>query len=205
MTELTTTALAKELGVSKGRISQLVSEGKLSGCFRGDGRARRFDLAACAAALNRKLDPGQMMGNGAETRRRLRDLSEQGGESDPQSDDSRPLKSNDPDRYEMARTLKAEEEARKLRRQNAEAEGEFVLASAAQQQAARMLALEIAQVEVMLRDAARAVADELGVDYLVVRAKLMDQWRAHRGDRAAVLTDRAVQADMSATESEANF
>lgn len=211
MQRFTTTEVAGQLGLSKGRISQLVKNGTLDGCYEGVGRLRRFDLGKVASALNRKLDPGQMMGNGAETRKRLRDLADDEPQNPPSNEsatpdrDSAPLRQADPDRYEMARTQKAEEEARKLRRQNAEAEGLFVLASSAQHQAARMLALEIAQVEVMLRDAARAVADELGVDYLVVRSKLMEQWRGHRSARSESLADVAEAAPISDEEAEVDF
>ena len=72
MTLLNSGDLAKALNVSKGRVSQYVSEGKLAGCFTGDGRARRFDLGKAATALGRQLDPGQMMGNGAGTRAAIR-------------------------------------------------------------------------------------------------------------------------------------
>lgn len=210
MAGLTTTELAAQLELSKGRISQLVSSGKLDGCFQGSGRARRFDLSACAEALGRRLDPGQMMGNGAGTRKRLRDLADDQPATLPSSEatpdrESRPLDGRDPDRYEMARTQKAEEEARKLRRQNAEAEGQYVLASSARQEAARMMALEIAQIETMLREAARAIADQFGVDYLEVRAKLMDQWRGHRGTRSEALTEAAQAAPMSEKETETDF
>ena len=54
------TQLATELGITKGRVSQYVSEGKLDGCFTGDGRARRFDVGKVRAALDQRLDPGQM-------------------------------------------------------------------------------------------------------------------------------------------------
>ena len=70
---MNTTQLANELGISKGRVSQWVSEGKLDGCYTGDGRARRFDVEKVRAALQHRLDPGQLLGNGADTRRRLRE------------------------------------------------------------------------------------------------------------------------------------
>ena len=66
---LTATQLAKKLDVTRGRISQYVSAGKLDGCFSGSGRQRRFDLDKVKAALQHRLDPGQMMGNGAVTKK----------------------------------------------------------------------------------------------------------------------------------------
>ncbi|WP_370313476.1 hypothetical protein [Sagittula sp.] len=207
MPGLTTTELAKELGVTKGRVSQYVSEGKLDGCYQGDGRARRFDLVKAAEALGRRLDKGQMMGNGAATRRSLREI-ETGDDNDapqnrqPSGDLLSPL---DPSRYELAKTQKVEEEARRLRRQNKLDEGTLVLAEEAARQVKRQLAQEIAQVETMLRDAARRVADVMGVDYREVRSILIDQWRAHRGDRSEALKVAVEEAGATDEEREADF
>ena len=57
MVGLNTTELAARLAVSKARVSQYVSEGKLDGCYVGEGRARRFDLDKVATALGRRLHP----------------------------------------------------------------------------------------------------------------------------------------------------
>lgn len=213
MADLTTTQLADKLGVTKGRISQLVSGGKLDGCYTGEGRNRRFDLAACAKALNRRLDPGQMMGNGAGTRRRLQDIEQGAGDGarDSTPDRAAPpaetgrLTGNDPDRYELARTLKAEEEARKLRRQNALEDRTLVLADEAALAARRALAAEVAQFENVIRQGARAVADRLGVDFKTARQILIETWREHRAARAGQLGAQAEAAQMTETERDADF
>ncbi|SEI10018.1 hypothetical protein [Paracoccus alkenifer] len=209
MAGLNTTELAARLAVSKARVSQYVSEGKLEGCYIGDGRARRFDLDKVAHALGRTLHPGQMMGNGAATRDALRRI---GGDDAPAAP---PLASTgsrfdgqlpvaDSDRYEMARTLKAEEEARRLRRQNMAEEGTWVLAEEVERRSSRALAQEVAQFETLLRDAARAVADDFGLDARAVRKVLMDKWRAYRADRVQVLTALAEGAEMTQAEDEAD-
>jgi hypothetical protein len=208
MTLLNSSDLAKALNVSPGRVSQYVSESKLDGCFTGDGRARRFDLDKVCMALGRRLHPGQMLGNGSDTRRAIATLKQDRPEADdddpparvPAPRDGSPLAGSDPARYEMARTQKAEEEARRLRRQNAEAEGTFVLASEVERQVARLIAQEIAEFEAVLRDGSRKVADKMGVDFKVVRQLMMDQWRAHRGARTKVLSDEAEAAEVSADE-----
>lgn len=204
---LTAAQLADRLQVSRARVSQYVSEGKLSGCYQGEGRARRFDLAKATAALKRNLDAGQMMGNGATTRRALQGAAPvaPAPAPSPASRDGSLLRPEDPDRYELARTAKAEEEARRLRRQNAEAEGTMVLASVAAQQAARLIAQEIAEVEAMLRDAARDIADQMQVDFKTARKILLDRWRSHRGTRAAQLEAQAEAAPMTAAEQAENF
>jgi len=214
MASVSATDLAQELKVSKARVSQYVSEGKLVGCYIGDGRARRFDLEKVAAALGRKLHPGQMMGNGAQTRRAIRNIADAPlhqveDSSDTHAPDVRGgkvqkadslLNAGDDDRYELARTQKAEEEVRRMRRQNAEAEGAFVLATEVSRATQRLIAQEVAEFESVLRDAARKVADAMGVDFKAVRKILTDQWRVHRLSRAQHLDEEAGQSKMSSTE-----
>lgn len=203
------TELAQRLGVSKARVSQYVSEGKLSGCYQGEGRNRRFDLSRVQAALNGGLDRGQMMGNGAGTRRALRQIGDEiGSESAPaavapKSDTMLPIK--DPDRYELARTQSAEEDARRKRRDNMRDEGKFVLAEEAERAMAGMLAREIGQIDLVLREAARLVADKLGVDFREVRQILNQHWRDHRNARTADLQAEAASANLSDVEKEADF
>ena len=226
MAELTTTELAARLGLSKGRISQYVSEGKLAGCYRGDGRSRRFDLAAATAALGRGLDLGQMTGNGLNTRRALREIeAAQNGvaPADPAPAPASapcsveavrpephpaavplPLTPAEPDRLEMATILAKEEQARKLRRDNERDEGNWVLASEVRQNVARAMAQELAEFESVIRDTARAIADVYGLDFREVRKVMMDRWREHRQNRMSQAVDAAGTAEMSGAETEAN-
>lgn len=222
MAELTTTELAARLGLSKGRISQYVSEGKLAGCYRGDGRSRRFDLAAATAALGRGLDLGQMTGNGLNTRRALREIEAAqnvGAPADPapaprQVEAVRPeprpaavplpLTPAEPDRLEMATILAKEEQARKLRRDNERDEGNWVLASEVRQNVARAMAQELAEFESVIRDTARAIADVYGLDFREVRKVMMDRWREHRQNRMSQAQTAAGTAAMSEAETEAN-
>jgi hypothetical protein len=201
MTQLNLTALAEQLKVSKGRVSQYVAERKLDGCFVGEGRQRRFDLAACAKALGKNLDPGQMLGNGGETRKAITAISDSRKVSRPaHSGGASGLKADDDDGYQMARTQKAVEEARRMRRQNAEAEGDYVLASEVALQTKRLLAQEIAEFESVLRDGARQIADDLGVDFKKTRSILVAKWREHRDTRTNQLQSTAESA--LATEAE---
>lgn len=211
MGQIRASELAATLKVTPARISQYVSEGKLDGCFTGSGHSRRFDAAACAKALGRILDKGQMMGNGAETRKALADINVEAMATDqrkqvkseitPRRPDSE-LASKDPDRYELARTQKAEEEARRLRRMNAEAEGSYALVSDVTRQVAQQMAQEIGEFEAVLRDGARQVADVLGVDFKMVRQILADRWREHRATRAAQLVQQAETMGLSQAETD---
>ncbi|WYK04462.1 hypothetical protein DWF04_015760 [Cereibacter sphaeroides f. sp. denitrificans] len=204
------TTLAQRLGVSKARVSQYVKEGKLAGCYDGDGRDRLFHLNRVQAALSGSLEPGQMLGNGAATKRALRKLS--GDAEDPETPPpprvkpraDAPLEPKDPDRYELARILNAEEDARRKRRDNEKDEGRWVLAEEVERSTGRLIAREMGQFEAVLRDGARAIADRLGVDYREARQILMQEWRAYRQRQAEALAREAGAAAMTETEREAN-
>lgn len=215
MPQLNSTELARQLSLSKARISQYVAEGKLDGCYVGEGRLRRFDLEAVLEKLGRTLNKGQLLGNGAETRKAIATLKARNWSEDvePSTPKARPqrqvdggeLDPNDPDRYELARTLKVEQEARRLLRTNAMEEGTLVLASEVAKTSGRLLAQEIAQFETVLRDGARSVADRLGVDFKTVRQILLTHWREHREVRSSDLHDQAEAATLTAEEQDADF
>lgn len=205
MADLNATELAARLDLSKARISQYVSEGKLEGCYSGSGRSRRFDLGKVSHALGRGLDRGQMMGNGSATRKLIRTLAE----DDADQPAPRPLKPDtvlppqDLDRYEMARIQNAEEDARRKRRDNERDEGRWVLAEEAQRNMARAMTRELSQFETVLRDAARDVADKFGCDFREVRKVMMDHWRSHRASRSAELVAEADATEMTPEETSA--
>lgn len=213
--QLSGSDLAKALTVSKGRISQLLADGRLEGCYAGVGRDRRYDLGKVAAALDRRLDQGQMMGNGAGTRIALRgvqaliDLDE---DAEPIATPApKPIRADselpvgDAARYELARTQKAEEEARKLRRQNSEAEGQYILASEVGRQVGRLVAQEVAEFETVIRDGCRRAADKMGLDFKVLRQILIEEWRNHRTRRANHLTAQSGEVAMTEAEQAADI
>ncbi len=199
MSGINASQLASEFGVSKGAVSQWVSSGKLDGCFDGAGRQRRFDVSKCAVALNKNIDAGQRLGNAAKT---LKPTQQQ---SKPKLKESARIPADDPSVYEMARTQKAIEEARKLKRGNAEAEGLYVLASEVGRQVSKQIGQEVAEFETVMRDGARKVADQLGVDFKVVRKILVDQWRIHRKVRVKKLDAAAATAEMTDGERSENI
>lgn len=211
MQTLNATELAARLNLSKGRISQLVSEGRLEGCFSGDGRSRRYDPEMVALKLKGSLDQGQMLGNGAATSKAISDVLAGGSGETPaqkpasgKSSDGA-LPESDDDGYRMARQAKLSEEVRRIRRQNELDEGTMVLASEVERQVEKVLGQEIAQVEEMLRTGARAVADKFGVDFRAVRQILLEVWRAQRQVRSVGLDEQADAAEMSDAEKAADI
>lgn len=210
MFSISASELANQLNLSKGRISQYVSEGKLDGCFKGDGRARRFDPLLVAEALGKGLDKGQMLGNGISTRRALRTIKV---ESVPTEEPAKPtdrkrdgrVDSDDTDQLELLKIARANEELRKLRRDNATSEGQFVLAAEVDRAVSKLIAQEIAEIETVLEQGARAIADELSIDYRAARKILKDIWRDHREARAGKLQSQSQEATMSDAEKAADI
>jgi predicted metal-dependent hydrolase len=56
-----------------------------------------------------------------------------------------------------------------------------------------------------MRRAARAIADQLGVDFKEARKILIDTWREHRRARSEVLAQQAALAGLDPEEREADF
>lgn len=209
---LRATDLADKLGVSRVRITQMVKAGQLDGCFTGEGRARRFDLNAVSERLGHKLDPGQMMGNGAMTKERLKGLAQEGVSPDGLNFDDEPegsksgspLPQSDPGRYELARILKAEEDARKARLDNERREGTWVLASEVGHRVARAMASEIVQFEVFLKEAANEIY-ESAEEAKHFRVELMKLWRDYRSTRSNAAEIEALAAELSDAEEKEDF
>lgn len=60
---------AKLIGVSAGRISQMIAEGKISGdALEGEGRNARIVIDKARAQIRQRTDIGQSLGNGIATR-----------------------------------------------------------------------------------------------------------------------------------------
>ncbi|MEP5730356.1 MAG: hypothetical protein ABJL67_13420 [Sulfitobacter sp.] len=205
MSGLTATQLAEQLSLSKGRISQLVKSGQLDGCFEGAGRSRRFDLAKAAAKLKHVLDPGQMLGNGSDTKKQITAALTGAVAQDQNPTGAMVLPKADVSRYELARIQNAEEDLRRKRRESAAAEGTMVLVAEVQQQISKVVSQEIAEFEAVMREAAAVVADKFELDARMVRQVLIEEWRSHRKNRRDTLKDMASEAVLSEAERKANI
>lgn len=200
--------LARRIGVTRPRISQLVSERKLEGTYTGSGRERLFNLEQVAAALNMRLSLGQASGNGAKglaARANIAAGSEPRAPADADlpEDQRRKLSQHHAAAAATivgAKAEKAKLEVLDLRRRAAAQEGRWVLAEAVEREAAQALAAEVAEFEGALRFAARRLADRLGVDFREAKGVLAEVWREHRARRAAVLGAEADAADFDDDE-----
>lgn len=204
MTGLRAVELARHLCLSKGRISQLVGEGRLNGCFSGDGMHRRFDLYKVAEALQVKLDPGQMLGNGADTKKAIRSVLQGDAAPVQPSLDVRPkgeaLSNDDPDQYKLLREAHAAEDLRTKRRNNARDEGLWILASEVDRNVSRLMAQNLAEIETFVKDVSVLVAGRMGIDQRQVRQIILEAWRGFRTERAKSLAAAADDAGLSDIE-----
>lgn len=204
MTGLRAVELARHLSLSKGRISQLVGEGRLNGCFSGDGMHRRFDLQKVAEALQVKLDPGQMLGNGADTKKAIRAVLQGDAAPVQPSLGGKPkgevLQPDDPDQYKMLREAHAAEDLRTKRRNNARDEGLWILAGEVDRNVSRVMAQNLAETEAFVKEVAALVASKMGIDQRQVRQIILDGWREFRTNRAKDLAAAADDADLSDIE-----
>jgi excisionase family DNA binding protein len=203
MTELNTTELAVRLGVSKGRVSQWVSEGKLRGCFTGDGRNRRFNLEAVGVALGKTIDIAQGLGNGRKTLQAI--SAEEIAADELTGDELDGLTNAQKARYDAARTMLVEERARAARYDNSQREGTLLLAAEVERQVIAQIGQEMAAFESYIRAAAKVVADANNLSPRAVRQQLLQVWRQHRGERATGAEARAAKAKATTAEKAADF
>lgn len=203
---ITATQLADKMGLTKGRISQLVKSGVFDGCFQGDGRQRRYELDACIEAYRGGTDVRQSSGNSAKTHAKLDAISGDGAKQPQkvqQPEEGTSASANK--RLNEARAQRAEIIARREAREELEAEGLYVLASEVARVTEKLLSNELSQTESLLKDMARLVADKNGLPFKEVRRDMLDLWREHRNGRAddlggqaegAELTEREIEEDM---------
>lgn len=193
--------LAGALSVSKSRVSQMVAEGKLAGCFTGEGRQRRFDPVKAARALNMTTDFGQSLGNGSAGRAARAEIL---GGTPPDAKPDTVLPRHDPDTAALLQEQIKAEDLKTKRRRNAQEDGTAILASAAAAQITAAIAQINADIAQMLNQAARTIADEFDVDFSAAKATLKRVHREHREKQAALAAKRAGAATFTSDEKAAN-
>lgn len=172
--------LARRLGYSRQRISQLVQEGALEGAYTGEGRARRFDVAAVVAALSLRLDVTQVSGNGALHALR-RALLAAGGAPEGLGAGAIDIGETADAQAALiaAKAERARLEVAELRRREAAQQGRWVLASEVAREVRRALAAEVLRFREVFDMALPGLTEEHGVPTERARAVLDQCWREH--------------------------
>ncbi|MGI3128210.1 hypothetical protein [Nitratireductor sp. PBL-C9] len=191
---------ARLIGVSPGRVSQYITEGKIFGeAIDGEGRLARIRPDVARAQLYKSLEPSQRLGgNGAAVREQsagssLRSVPE------PVHDELAT------ERLKQQRIKTAQAE-----REEALAVGRYMLTEAARREMGRAVAEAFKVMEQGLRDMANALSAEFSIperdaqqvlqkSFRMVRAKAAESYRAQAEATPAMVEDVEEQELRSAS------
>jgi len=184
MQTVTKSAFANLIGVTPGRVSQYISEGKLSGpAIDGEGPRARIVVEEAYKQLGRSLDPGQLLGRANPSLLSSLPLSPP-ADAPSVSAQNRPQTDNEV--YARARADSAVMSAEKQRRDMALELGIYMLTEGAEAQFAKLAADFLLNFEMMLPDMAAAAAQACGVqDVKAATIALKKKFREWRDDQAA--------------------
>lgn len=204
---LSKSEFAAHIGVTPGRISQMIAEGKISGpAIRGEGRAARIVVDVAKRQIGDRTDVGQRFGNGLDTR-----LDVGGGEAPPVQTTIGPTNAVRESRDPLAEQIKTEK-LRQLqfttRRQAEEERARAGLYVRADQTAASMARLAGGMITVFeggLGDLAQAisarfqiptrdVAHLLRTEFSGLRSKAAAEARRHSETLPALVVDETPDA-----------
>jgi hypothetical protein len=147
---------AKHLGVSPGRVSQMISEGKITpDAIEGEGRSARIRVALAKAQIRERMDVGQRFGNGLATNLENSEKSPTliaGGATLP------PLSDSVDAQIKREKLREVEFKNRDAARKELEGRGDYVRAHDVQIAVAGMAAAMVTVFEGALSDFAKAIA-----------------------------------------------
>lgn len=178
---------AQLINVSAGRVSQYISEGKLTGdALVGEGRSARINVAVARQQLRRRIDVGQRFGNGATTRLDFE-------AEEPEEGASRARERSNP----VADAI-AEEKLKDLRSRNREAaekelarRGTYVLASEVSAAMAGMAGGMLTVFEGALSDLATSISAKFELPQRDVLHLLRQEFTALRAKASEAARRRA--------------
>lgn len=167
---------AAHIRVSPGRISQYITEGKLTGdALDGEGRKARIRTSIALQQLSRTLDPAQRFGaNGAATIAPVMPLTK------PQSESSA---APDPVVDEIAQERLKQQRLKTAREQREEdlSTGRYMLTDAARRETSRAVNEAFKVMDQAIQEMAKTMAAQFGVpqrDALLALHKVMRDTRA---------------------------
>lgn len=144
---------ARMVNLSPGRVSQMISEGKISDCLVGEGREQRIDADKAIEKLKLRRDPGQALGNGAKAQLNApAPAAAPAAPAPPSESDDISLK------LQRAKLEEAEFRNRKLREEALARAGTYVLADDVKAETARLASRLLQLFETGLMDVATEIA-----------------------------------------------
>ena len=184
MTAISKGEFARRRNVSPGRVSQWISEGKISGAaIVGEGRAALIDEAVACAQLDRALHVDQRFGNGLKTTI--------AAASPAPEIEIPPASSSVTDQIALQRLEQLQRANRQGMREEAVANGRLVDAAEARQVAGRETARLLTRLEGSLADFATAVAAQFKLPQRDVLHTLRQEMRKVRAAAAIEVRERA--------------
>jgi len=180
--------LAKIAGVSPGRVSQWIAEGKVTKeAMVGEGRSAMIDLNIAGPQLDLTLDFDQRQAQAI---------------AKPTTAIATASITPEQQRIAAVKAETAEIELRQLRRREQEQQGVLIRASEARQVFGRELSELITAIEQQfLPEAAETVARELGIDHKAVTTILRAAFRDFRAKRSDLAKSAAVTTAQMVEES----
>ena len=181
---------AAEIGVSPGRVSQMIAEGKIGPeALAGSGRTARIRVEIAKHQIAVRRDPGQALGNGLGTRvdspvltapenlddaagmRMAADVPTMGGDSfDAQ--------------FKREKLAEIQRRNRKAAEEEAERRGRFIEAVDARTQMTRVASAMLSSFEGSLQTMATAIASKYGMPQRDVLHLLRSEFRGFRESEA---------------------
>jgi len=171
---------AVAVNLSKGRISQLIAEGKLDGAMVGEGRNARIDLDKGREALKLRLDPAQRLGNGAAT-----NLASPASAATAKETDTLDLQ------LKQAKVAQLEAANAKQAEEALARRGIYVRAEHATAEAGKLAGLILQMFEGGLNDAAAEIAAHFKLPARDVTHLMRQRFRAVRANVSARLAQDA--------------
>ena len=185
---------AAHIGISPGRVSQYIAEGKISGdALEGDGRRAKIRTSVAISQLQRTLDPNQRFGSngyalrssaaGVIAQRQVEEAPAPPAGSDrPRT--SAPLLAPQIDELAELRIRQERVKAEKAEREQMLDVGRYMLAEDVRREMAKAISAAYAVMEQGIQDMAAAMAEQFGVPQRDAQHALAKAFRSVRASAA---------------------
>lgn len=158
---------ARICGVSPGRVTQWITEGKISGAaLVGEGRSAKIVVALAQRQVSARTDSGQAFGNGLKTNLRTPNRRDPSATATPGPEVLDPATSLEQldTRIKKERLEALERQNRKAAEDEAAAQGRYISAAAAKRQMTMVVAQTMRIFEGAVPEIASAIAAELKIE-----------------------------------------
>jgi hypothetical protein len=174
---VTKSELARRIGVSAGRVSQYLTEGKIYGdAIVGEGRAAMIDYGLARSQLGLALDPVQMTAQ-------MRSLPEGESPELPMAS-SAPVVSDEQRRHQSIKVQQAELTLQRQIREDKESRGVYMRTDAARREFAKSIVDLVDGMDQLIGVLIEKIATELKLEKQQVAVILRREWREWRERQA---------------------